>query len=98
MAKKKETKSLIAADVRAGYHVSDTKTAGGRKSVDNNDAVAKAMRGLDTDALRKFAKDEGGKELVERFDGWAKKLNAGQVRMTLGNAVRAARRNAKKAA
>lgn len=97
-AKKSKSKaasgSLIPADRRAEYHVSDTKTAGGRKSIDSNDAVAKEMRGLDMDGLRKFARAEGGNALVERFDGWvAKNLNPGQCRMNLGNVIRAMRRN-----
>ncbi len=96
MAKKKETASIIPADVRKEYHVSDTKTAGGRKSVDTNDGVAKELRGLDIDGLRKFAKAEGGAELAERFDKWVKNHNLGMARMNLGNVVRALRRNADK--
>lgn len=96
--KKESTSSIISNDRRAEYHVSDTKTAGGRKSVDSNDGLAKELRGLDAEGLRKFARKEGGNDLVERFDGWVKRLNPGQCRMNLGNVVRALRRNAGKPA
>lgn len=92
MAKKKEESSVIPAETRAGYHVSDTPTAGGRKSVDTNDGMAKELRGLDEDGLRKFAKKEGGDELVTRFNNWLK-INLGMARMNLGNVVRGMRRN-----
>lgn len=99
MAKaKKESNSLIPADTRAGYHVSDVPTAGGRKSIDSNDTVAKEMRGLDEAGLRKFAKAEGGAELVTRFEGWLKNHNFGMARMNLGNVVRGLRRNKDKPA
>lgn len=97
MAKKDES-SIIPAKTRAAYHVSDTPTAGGRKSVDTNDAVAKEMRGLDEAGLRKFAKSEGGDELVKRFNAWLKGLNLGMARMNLGNVVRGLRRNKNKPA
>lgn len=99
MAKaKKDDSSIIPAKVRSEYHVSDVKTAGGRKSIDSNDAVAKELRGLDEDGLRKFAKKEGGDELVQRFNGWLKNNNFGMARMNLGNVVRGIRRNAGKPA
>ena len=99
MAKaKKEDSSIIPADVRAGYHISDTPTAGGRKSVDTNDDVAKELRGLDEAALRKFAKKEGGDELVARFNKWLNGVNLGMARMNLGNVVRGLRRNKDKPA
>lgn len=99
MAKtKKDENSVIPAKTREGYHVSETPTAGGRKSVDTNDTVAKEMRGLDVEGLRKFAKKEGGDELATRFNKWSKDLNLGMARMNLGNVVRGLRRNKDKPA
>lgn len=93
----KNTSSIIDPKVRKQYSVSNVLTPSGRKSVDTGDAVAKEMRGMDEKALRTFARREGGSELVDRFDGWLKKLNAGQARMNLGNVVRGIRRRSKNA-
>lgn len=81
-----ETKSFISADRAAKYHVSDTRTASGkRKSVDCNDTVAKSLRGKSVADLKKIAKENG---LSDRFDATWSKLNEGLCRMALGNALR----------
>lgn len=101
MAKKQEKGSIIAADVAAQYKVSDTKTASGRKSVDNDDAVAKKLRGKTLNEVRDIAIAAG---LGPRWNGtgdfkdkraW-KDLNPGQARMAVGNALRALERGGKK--
>lgn len=90
---KSETKSVISAERASSYHVSDVKTASGRrKSVDNNDKIAKELRGADIDTLAKVAKRH---KVSDRFDAWQKKgLNPGMIRMNLGNVLRAQARNA----
>lgn len=93
MAKKAEKGSIISADAAAQYKTHDTKTASGRKSVDNDDAVAAKLRGKDLSELKEIA-DKAG--LLPRWNGtgdfkdkkgW-KDLNPGQTRMALGNALR----------
>ena len=88
------TGSMIDKDRRAGYKVTKTvKTPSGRPSIDTDDGVAKELRGKTVDELRKIAKEKGGADLVERFDAWVANLNAGQVRMNLGNVLRGIKRN-----
>lgn len=88
-AKTPETKSLISADRAAQYKVSDVRTSSGRKTIDNDDKVARLLRGKTPTELRKIATESG---LGSRYKGWADHLNPGQVRMALGNALRAAER------
>ena len=89
--KKGETKSVISADKAAKYKVSDVKTASGkRKSVDNDDKIAKALRGKSVDDLRKIANKTG---LGDRFKANWSKLNPGMLRMSMGNALRAKARH-----
>jgi len=78
--------SIIDRERVAKYRTDDKiKTASGRRAVDCDDEVARALRGKDPEALEKIAKRE---KLDERWNGWAK-LNPGQRRMALGNAMRA---------
>lgn len=91
MAKKESkaaTGSVISADRVADYHVSDTKTASGRKSVDTNDALAQKLRGKTVEELEELARKAG---IGERLKDW-KNLNPGMFRMTVGNALRAIER------
>ena len=67
---------------------SENKTAGGHVSIDNNDALAKKLRGADLDAVYKQAAkvlEETEKDLRAKY----KHLNAGMQRMNLGNRMRA---------
>lgn len=101
MAKAKAvTGSIINADAAAQYKVSDTKTPSGRKSVDNDDAVARKLRGKTLNEVRDIAIEAG---LGPRWNGtgeykdkraW-KDLNPGQARMAVGNALRALERGGK---
>ncbi len=90
-AKKNETASIIDPKYADRYKVSDTKTPSGRRAVDKDDKVARALRGKDQDELGKIAKKQG---LGERWDKDWGKLNPGQRRMALGNAMRAQERAA----
>jgi len=71
---------------RVGYQA--TKAASGHASLDNGDAIAQILRGLQPDAVVKLAErvvqgyTEG--ELAERYA----KLNQGQRRMNAGNLIR----------
>lgn len=87
MTKKKVVKgSIIDKTKVSGYHVSkDVKTAGGRKAVDCNDKVAKALRGKTLDEVKTVARKNG---LKDRLPKW-EHLNPGQQRMAIGNALRA---------
>lgn len=85
--KKADTASVISKEKAATYKVSDVKTASGkRKSVDNDDKVAKALRGKSVDDLAKIASKN---KLGDRFKTWRGNLNEGMVRMAIGNALRA---------
>lgn len=100
MAKKQEKGSIISADAAAQYKVSDVKTPSGRKSVDNDDATARKLRGKSLNEVRDIAVEAG---LGPRWNGtgefkdkraW-KDLNPGQARMAVGNALRAIERGGK---
>jgi len=71
---------------RVGYQA--TKAASGHASLDNGDAIAQILRGLQPDAVVALAENvlqgfEKG-ELAERYA----KLNQGQRRMNAGNLIR----------
>jgi hypothetical protein len=70
---------------KSKYKVHDSKTASGRAAVDCDDDVARRLRGKSLDDLKTIAEKNG---LAERFKGWMK-LNPGQCRMAVGNALRA---------
>lgn len=61
----------------------DVKTASGRASLDNGDAVADALRGRSLDEVMQAVVDSGG----EVKDNWAN-LNQGMARMSAGNTLR----------
>lgn len=61
----------------------DVKTAGGRASVDNDDPMAKALRGKDADAVVELVEENGG----EVNPNWSF-LNPGLRRMSAGNVLR----------
>jgi hypothetical protein len=83
---KAESKSVVSSDYAKNYHKSNVKTASGvRFAVDCNDAVAKSLRGLSMDELKKVAKENG---LIDRFNAKWANLNSGLCRMALGNALR----------
>ena len=89
----KRIEALIEAQARYTRD-KEHKTAGGNPSVDNGDALAKALRGAELDAVYAQAAKALGvpeAELRTRYAG----LNPGMQRMNLGNRMRAA---AKKAA
>lgn len=92
MAKKK-TEAMIDPSKVAKYKVSDVKTASGRKSIDCDDGVARQLRGKTPDEVKAIAVKSG---LGERYKGWIKTLNVGQVRMAVGNALRKIARETKK--
>ena len=56
-----------------------------RTSLGNGDAVAKAMLGLDPDAVVRVMKKNGLEDKLGRHVG---KVNSGQFRMFVGNALR----------
>jgi hypothetical protein len=84
MAKKKATTGTIIDKKRAGqYHVDDkTRTPSGRKSIDSNDKVAKALRGKSLDEVIAIAKKNDID--VKKYAH----LNAGMQRMNIGNKLR----------
>lgn len=103
-AKAKPKKAKGAKKVRSGdslealkeaapdYHRDkEKKTAGGNASIDNNDEVAKKLRGKPLDevyaaAAKALAPDETVNSLKARY----KHLNEGMQRMNLGNRLRGA--------
>ncbi len=70
------------------------KSAGGNSSLDNGDALAKSLRGLDLDDVYKEYARMFGKEDAEAMRKRYAKLNVGMQRMNLGNRMRAAARAA----
>lgn len=78
------------------YHKdTERKTAGGHVSVDNDDKVAKKLRGMTLDAVyaeaAKVVEDKDGNKLtVKALKEKYKHLNVGMQRMNLGNRIRAA--------
>jgi hypothetical protein len=70
------------------YHKdNEKKTAGGNTSVDNDDDVAKKLRGKDLDEVYTFAAktcELSVAELKKKYGG----LNPGMQRMNLGNKIR----------
>lgn len=97
-AKKAKAKKPAASGVKgpailreyAGSYHKDTekKTAGGNVSIDNDDEVAKKLRGKDLDTVYSTVAKALGvteKELRSRYA----KLNVGMQRMNLGNRFRA---------
>lgn len=63
-----------------------------RYSSTNGDAVARALIGLDLEAVEKAARANGLGELVQKHKN-NDRINSGQRRMLLGNALRARVRN-----
>lgn len=61
----------------------NTRTAGGKRSQHNGSPVAIALAGMTVDEIKDVA-EAMGIEDVDKYD----KLNAGQVRMNLGNVIR----------
>lgn len=90
-----ETNSIISTEIRESYKV--TKTKDGTRHVDNNDTIAKDLRGLDLDGVYKVASKMLG-ESVRALKGKYGKLNPGMQRMNLGNRMRKATRDKKKGA
>lgn len=70
---------------RYSYERHDTKTAGGRKSVNSGDRVALALMGKDSGEMKKLLK-ENGLEWNPRWDD----LNEGMRKMNSANRLRAA--------
>ena len=89
MAKKAATPLMIDRE-RYGYKPAKYTNAEGktRYSVGNGDALARALIGMDLEAVIKVAKANGLGELVSRHTS-NKNVNTGQLRMILGNALRA---------
>lgn len=86
VAESKVTKSSsnVVDRSRYGYQANkEQKTAGGRASVDNNDPLAQALRGLDADAVVDLVRANGG----EVNPNW-EHLNQGLRRMSAGNILR----------
>lgn len=69
---------------RYQYSSSDTKSASGRKTVNNGDLLAKALEGKNSEAVVEILVANGG----EPKDTWAN-LNEGMRRMSAGNVLRA---------
>jgi len=70
---------------RYRYEANGIKTKAGRKSVDNGDPIATAIRGMDADQVVELVRSNGGAELIK--PGWAT-LNPGLRRMTASNVLR----------
>lgn len=69
---------------RYQYDAAGTKSASGRKTVNNGDLLAKALEGKDSAAVIEVLTSNGG----EAKDTWAN-LNEGMRRMSAGNVLRA---------
>lgn len=79
------TGNVVKRD-KYSYKTSDVKTASGkRKSIDNDDALSKAMRGMDRKAIGKVLSMNGLGDRVEKHVH----LNDGMFRMVSGQALRA---------
>ncbi len=92
----KEALSMAAAmgGYKEGYKVDKKNlTAGGSPSISTGDAVARALVGLGVDELKKVAAENS---FADRFAGWEKNLNPGQLRMNLGNVLRGMKRHDQK--
>lgn len=74
--------SIVDASYRERYVISDTKTPGGRKTINNGDKVAKAIEGKTADEVIQFVVANGGEP------GKWDHLNVGMQRMSAGNALR----------
>lgn len=86
---------LVPADL-SRYYTHDTVTASGRKHLDIDDEVAKALREKTLDQVYAYTAktcDVTAKSLKEKYEH----LNPGMQRMNLGNKLRAAFRLAEKA-
>lgn len=99
-ADKTESASIINPDAVADYETTKVKMKDGttRTSKDCGDEVAIKLRGKTMDELEALAEKEG---FGDNFNKSWKHLNAGMVRMNLGNKMRAklrAKENNKKAA
>jgi hypothetical protein len=97
VAKTKEASaSVVDPKYLDSYTKTDVKTASGKRfAVDKGDKVAKMLRGLGVDELKKIAREHG-------FQDWfaekSETLNPGMLRMSLGNKIRGAIAPKKKAA
>ena len=88
MAKKDDeqtTKTVINAERKAQYH--KTRAASGASSLNNGDAVAEALAGLDNEEVYTIADKLLKPE--EDLRGKYAHLNAGMQRMIVGNMIRA---------
>lgn len=88
---KPEAKGKIGETVfdMTKYFVSDVKTASGRRTIDTNDEVAQALRGLPIDEVYTMVAEARG-VTVESLKAKYQHLNVGMQRMNLGNQMRGA--------
>lgn len=87
----KESRSITKGATIAHYVKGEGRTTSGKATFDIADRVADELRGLDVESLFKVAHAK-----LEGFDARAKygHLNPGQIRMNIGNRLRAAYRKA----
>lgn len=89
----KDDSAPVIDRAKYGYssaRVADPKTGKVRNVVSNGDAVARALSLTSFDDLPKIAKSNG---VSDKFDKFKNTVNAGMVRMNLGNVLRAMVRN-----
>ncbi len=90
------SKAAPAINIRADlsrYKIGEDKTPSGRKTVDIGDKTAELLRGKSLDQIYKLAAKKLGEDeqqLRERY----KHLNPGMQRMSIGNRLRAASKEA----
>jgi hypothetical protein len=84
-----EYRKAMAAASKADPVRSAAKTARGNAVVDNGDPVAARLRGQPLDATWALATEAMGESTVQLLKVRYEKLNVGQIRMNVGNRIRA---------
>lgn len=77
--------SVIPPERIKTYKRSDVKTQSGQRCLDNDDDVARRLRGMSRSDLESHAVKTVGADRVKKWS----KLNDGMLRMNLGNMLRA---------
>ena len=81
-----DSKNIVPSKYRSRYH--QVESAKGKRSLDNGDPVAQALRGLELADVYQVVASELGEDHAELEERYAH-LNPGQQRMVLGNKLRA---------
>jgi hypothetical protein len=83
-------RKAMAAQSKADPARAAAKTAKGNAVVDNGDALSAKLRGQSLDATWELATAAFGSAAVDALKARYAKLNVGQIRMNVGNRLRAA--------